>query len=278
MESPDNNVKPEEEADENQELVGEPESSENKPMKHPFLHIITEAVLVIGGIPTVIMFMTGIINGILLLVENKDYMVCIIKHQLKNEGDVYDHMKDHLVGSTIVAWVLIIIYGQILFILPKFSYFIAGVLYLIAMLGGFGFHIAGIVWLAGNDCTDTHLYGMAVYNTVLFYLYFVIMITVLLTLVLKGIKSHNKQHKRVNNPRKEELGESEERMMDDRNTGRENENAKEPDDNTSGDQNNRKRPTIDPEDEEEEVNQNKDEEDEEEEEPEQKVEDLEEVY
>lgn len=66
-------------------------------------------------------------------------------------------------------------------------------------------------------------------------------------------------HSKVNISKKEHLAESEERMIEDRGTLRE--NNQDLGDNTSGDHNNIKRPTIDPPDDEEAVDgeENKDE-------------------
>ena len=48
-------------------------NSEKKDTHHPALFFVTEIVLVAGWIPTIIFFFTGVVNGLLLLIEQKEY-------------------------------------------------------------------------------------------------------------------------------------------------------------------------------------------------------------
>lgn len=77
-------------------------------------YFMTEAVLVVGGIPSIIFFITGLCNGILHLTEQRDYEICIATKIINGDGS-NDHIPEYLIGAAVVAWVLILLYGQILF-------------------------------------------------------------------------------------------------------------------------------------------------------------------
>ena len=114
------------------------------------------------------------------------------------------------------------------------------------MFLGMGLHITGIVWVALNDCTSEHMYGMAVFNVIWFFLYFIVMLTAVLVIYFMSLSSHNKKHRAVasnqqRNNENDNLAEYEERMISDREPrGGDN------DENTSGDHNNKNKPSIDP--------------------------------
>jgi hypothetical protein len=205
-------------------------------------YFVTEAVLIVGGIPSIIFFIAGVINGLLLMIEQKDYDICIAKKDLLNQDDD-DNIKEQLLGSTIVAWILIVLYGQILFSCVHKVYPYSGVIYLVTMLGCLGFHITGIVWIAQNDCTSEHLYGLALFNAIWFFIYFAVMLTAVLILFFSALSGYNKSHRAVANNKKdnEQLVESQERMISDR------EPRPDHDSQTSGDHGNKNKPTIDPE-------------------------------
>lgn len=61
--------------EEDKGLVGDSADSESKSESHPGFYFISESILIVGGIPTIILFVTGIINGFLLLVEDRDYLI-----------------------------------------------------------------------------------------------------------------------------------------------------------------------------------------------------------
>lgn len=227
---------------------------------HPALYFITEAVLIVGGIPSVIFFFMGVINGLLLLVEQREYEKWIALKTIALGHSPNNDIKEMLLGSTILAWILVVFYSQILFDLVRWLYKLSGIIYILWMLGGFGFHITGSVWIDENDWTDTHLYKMAVANNVWFYVYFVVMLAIVAIIFFQNLGSYNKTHTAVATNRRavehnqDNLQESEERMIDERRSNGQNEDH---DDNTSGDHKNRVRPTIDPQDEEEEEEENK---------------------
>mmetsp|Transcript_38597 Transcript_38597/g.38129 ORF Transcript_38597/g.38129 Transcript_38597/m.38129 type:complete len:91 (+) Transcript_38597:278-550(+) len=81
-------------------------------------------------------------------------------------------MEGHLTGSTVVIWVLLALYAQIIFTLSKIAYPFTGLVYMICLFGGLIFHIVGIVWIAEEDCTDTDWYKLALANTIIFFVFF----------------------------------------------------------------------------------------------------------
>lgn len=54
-------------------LISTQESQSARKEHHPGFYMITESVLVIGWLPTIIFFVTGVLNGLLLLVEQGEY-------------------------------------------------------------------------------------------------------------------------------------------------------------------------------------------------------------
>lgn len=88
------------------------EHSEEK--EDPRWYFITEAVLIIGGIPSIIFFITGLVNGILHLTEQRDYEICVLTKKFNND-ETNDHIPEYLIGASVTAWVLIILYGNIMF-------------------------------------------------------------------------------------------------------------------------------------------------------------------
>lgn len=143
-------------ANEEDKLVTkEEEKSVSKP--NPIFYLLTESILVVGGIPTVLFFIVGIINGFLLLIEQHNYLICIAKEKYanvlagKSQDDVSDMIEWHLIGSTIVAWTLIVLYTQILFIVIPQVYKWSGVVYAVVFVLCLAFHCVAPVWIANNE-------------------------------------------------------------------------------------------------------------------------------
>ena len=99
---------------EHNNLVNNDDSEQSEEKEDPRWYFVTEAILVVGGIPSIIFFITGLINGILHLTEQKDYEICIAVKKF-NGDDPNDHIPEYLIGASVVAWVMIVLYGQILF-------------------------------------------------------------------------------------------------------------------------------------------------------------------
>lgn len=181
-------------------------------------YFLTEAILVVGVIPTVLYFFVGVINGLLLLIEQDEYLTCIAQEKVnkilagKSQDDVSDMIEWHLIGSTIVAWTMIILYSNILFIICPYVYKWSGIAYVVAMILSLAFHCVAAVWLSSNKCDDTSLYGMAMFNTVFFFIYLLFMTVFILVLFLKGVIAHNKQNSKKKDD-DEKIEESEERML-----------------------------------------------------------------
>lgn len=112
----------------------EEESSEN-----PTLYFLTESVLIVGGIPSIIMFFVAVVTGLILLIQEDNYLKCIIPRKALS-NDVDDRMENHLNGSMVVAFALVIIYAQILFVIWKLIYKWSGLIYMVALLGGLIYH------------------------------------------------------------------------------------------------------------------------------------------
>lgn len=108
-----------------------------KETQNRIFYILTESVLVAAGIPSIIFFFFGIVNGLLLLIQQDEYLKCIYTEKAKavlnggSTGDVKDRIEGHLTGSTVVWWVLIILYAQCLFMIVRSAYPFSGLAYLI---------------------------------------------------------------------------------------------------------------------------------------------------
>jgi hypothetical protein len=110
---------------------------EAKDAKDRIFHLLTESVLVVCGIPSILFFFIGIINGLLLLIQQDEYMICITNGKANailaggSENDIKDRMEGHLTGSTVVWWVLILLYAQCLFMVFKNAYPFSGLVYIV---------------------------------------------------------------------------------------------------------------------------------------------------
>lgn len=71
------------------------------------MYYVTESYLIIGGIPSIILFFLAIVTSLLLITEQDEYETCIDRYKtLKiltggSSGDVSNMLKWHLRGSAI---------------------------------------------------------------------------------------------------------------------------------------------------------------------------------
>ena len=105
----------------------------------------------------------------------------------KPASDVSDMIVWHLIGSTLVAWSLIILYSQILFNIIRKLYQWSGILYMVGIILSLTYHCVAAAWLSFNDCNDTSLYGLAMYNTVYFFVYCAVMLAITLALFFRAL-------------------------------------------------------------------------------------------
>ena len=94
---PDNGEAPEE-----GQLVERPHKEEEE-TENPTLYFLTESVLIVAGIPSVIMFVIAVVSGLVLLIQQDNYLRCIIPKRA-TVNDLPERMEKHLTGSIIVAW------------------------------------------------------------------------------------------------------------------------------------------------------------------------------
>lgn len=168
----------------------------------PGWYILTESVLIIAAVPSLIFFIFGIANGLLLLIQQDDHLKWVATKKLaavvagKSADSVSDHMEDHLTASTTVLWVLLVIYIQILFTISRRLYPFWGLAYLICLSGGMIYHIVGIIWVAEEDCTDTDWFLLGLSNTIIFYvLSLLILIGSLIWFFIGNSKSNSQKVK-----------------------------------------------------------------------------------
>lgn len=231
------------------------------PVKSRALYILTESILLVASIPTLIFFVFGVINGLLLLIQQDEQVKWIATKKLaavaagNSASSIKDRMEDHLTGSTVVIWVLVLIYTQILFSVSKFAYPFWGLAYLICLVGGLIFHIVGIVWIADEDCTDTDWYLMALSNTIVYFIFSTLILIGGLICFFIGNSKAPKQKVKPQE-REENVEESEERILPrEENKEEENQNDKEKKEKESNGEEHKEGETVD-----KEKNENKDEE------------------
>lgn len=174
------------------------------------LNILTEAILIVGGIPALILFILASASGMVLLVEQDDYDKWIATKKAKkilaggNSDDVSDLLEWNLTGSVICAYCFILLYTQILFFVVPFLYKYTGLLIILVLTLTVGFNIAATVWLLDNDWDDTTYYYTAIANNVLQYILSILVLTVsLLILWWAGSKASNDSARVSNEIRKE---------------------------------------------------------------------------
>ncbi|CAI2372574.1 unnamed protein product [Moneuplotes crassus] len=187
--------------------------------QHKTWNILTESILLVASIPSVIFSIFGLVNGLLLLIQQDDHQKCVATKKIaaiaagKNASSISDHMEDHLTGSTVVLWVLIVIYTQILFSISMKVYPFCGFVYIICLLGGLVYHIVGIIWVLDEDCTDTDWYILGIANSIIFFIFFVIILVGALICFLIGLSGSKSQ--KVKPEEKEDNAEiSEERILE----------------------------------------------------------------
>jgi hypothetical protein len=123
------------EGDETDQLVDT--KKEAKDAKNRIFYLLTESVLVVCGIPSILFFFMGLINGLLLLIQQDEYLTCILTAKANavlaggSANDIKDRMEGHLTGSTVVWWVMILLYAQCLFMVVKSAYPFSGLVYIV---------------------------------------------------------------------------------------------------------------------------------------------------
>lgn len=220
----------------------------HKKREDPTIYIIAESFLIISGIPTILFFFVGVINGLILLTEQPYYDVCIASKVVTkiaaggSSSDVPNMLKAHIIGSTTCLWALIIVYFQILFMLIKPLYRVSGILYFLVLLGSMIFHSVAAKWLDDNQCTDTKIYGLAMFNTIFFFILFGVIMTGASVLFIRGLAINCCKKKPGTGQKKKEederLAVSEERMLNDKAHGNGEEEMEE---NTEDEKNKTKR-------------------------------------
>ena len=185
-------------------------------------------------------------------------------------------IKGHIIGSTTFMWALILLYFQLLFAFIKYIYKWSSYIFCVIWFGSLIFNWVAASWVAMNTCTSTELYGLALFNTIFYFIVqFLFMLTVTLVLFIRALiltRSSVTPHKPKEAP-KEHLGESEERMIEDKDDHHANGEGEDDTEDDKAKLRMTKEPRQDIEEEKQPRRRNNDPEDEDEEEPEQKVED-----
>ncbi|CAI2376036.1 unnamed protein product [Moneuplotes crassus] len=174
------------------------------------LYVLTEATLIVGAIPSVILFILAISTCLILLIEQDDYDKCIATKKAQkilaggNSDDISDYLDWNLTGSSIASYVFLIFYGQMLFLIMPFLYKYTGVLIILVMTLMFGFNIAATIWIIDNDCDDTTYYYTAIANNAIQYILSILVLLVsLIVFCCAGSKSSNDSARVANELRKE---------------------------------------------------------------------------
>ena len=81
-----------------------------------------------------------------------------------------------LYGSQIASYVLVLIYGQIMFVAFRWLYKLCGLLYLITLVLSLAWTGLATYWTFDNDCTDTTFYYMSVTNVIALYILVILML------------------------------------------------------------------------------------------------------
>lgn len=153
-------------------------------------------------------------------------------------------------------WVLIILYFQILFAFIKYIYRYSGIIYCTAWLGTLIYNSVAASWLASDKCTSTEYYGLAMFNTIFYFVVgFFFMLTVTLVLFIRALiltRSTVSPQKAKQAPKEQELGESEEKMIEEKEEPEDLDQEEEPEDRALNQNKMIHRKTKDPVDEDEE--------------------------
>ena len=139
---------------------------------------LTEIYLITVSIPSVVLLLIAIITAFIMQIGSTDYELC-------RAGSSSEHLRSHLRGSVVSAFVICLVYMNMLFkgITPIYRW--NGVIMSVILLGAFGMHIVNIIWMGGSKCTSTTFYTFALVNTIVFWLMFIIIAIFSIILMVK---------------------------------------------------------------------------------------------
>ena len=178
-------------------------NEENLTYCERMLYFLTESCLVICGIPVIVLFFLGIVDGLVQLVEQDDYTKWIYAEKTikvaagGDSDDVSDMLETHLYMSCTICLVLVIVYGQLLFGAIKIFYKYSGAVYTLILGLAVLLNSWSAVWVADNDCTDTTYYATAIANNAIIYGLVFFMLVGILILFLIGFCTSSGSDKKV---------------------------------------------------------------------------------
>jgi len=156
-----------------------------------WLYYLTESVLLIAGIPAVILFFIGVVNGLIMLVQQDEYQKCIFEEKVKklvagkDPDEVSDMLQWHLRGSAIWCFVIVILYGQIMFSVIRVLYKYTGAVVIMFLVFILAFNSVSVAWVSSNACDKTDYYAMAITNNTIIYI--LVLLTLIFSLILTSI-------------------------------------------------------------------------------------------
>lgn len=172
------------------------------------LYILTEACIVICSIPVLMLFVLGVSNGLVQLIEEDDYLKWIVLEKVKkvstggDSDDVSDMLKTHLYVSGIFWFTLVVIYGQMLFGAIQMLYKYSGLVFTIVLVIILAFNSWTVSWVFDNDCEDTTYYSLAIASNFIIYGLVALMIIGILILFLIGLWSSSGSTQKISGENK----------------------------------------------------------------------------
>lgn len=155
-----------------------------------FLNFYTESCLVVTFIPVIILFFLACVTGTLLMTEYVEYKTWVLTKKFAtafsggNADDVSDHLEAHLRGSAVCGFIIVLLFGQILFVVVKPLYKFTGAIMFLAIIGSLAWQCVWAVWIANNECEDTAYYRLALTNTIIQFVLFVLILIASIILCL----------------------------------------------------------------------------------------------
>lgn len=175
------------------------------------LYILTEACIVICSIPVLMLFVLGVTNGLVQLIQEDDYIKWIAIEKAKevasggNSDDVSDMLKTHLYVSGIFWFTLVVIYGQMLFGAIQILYKYTGLAFVVTLVLILAFNSWTVSWVFNDDCTDTTYYSLAIASNFIIYGLVALMLIGILILFLIGLWSSSGSSQKVSGEKRAKL-------------------------------------------------------------------------
>ena len=113
---------------------------------------MTEAFLIAGAIPSLLLGVIGVVNGFIMLNNSYEYDMCYAIQALLGNTE---HLLFALRSMAVFSFGFVLVEMALVFRIWKFFYLIGGIVMFVVLLAGLTFTIIVIVYYSSSNCTST---------------------------------------------------------------------------------------------------------------------------